>query len=117
MARTASTGAFTSSTEPSMSSTARFAAEPERHAREHTAKLMDPKVRNIFGDASEPLSDFGLSPRKTVKPNLEVKSTAVVKGKATRKARGTMGPKKKKAIKGTVPQAPASPSATPKPTP
>ncbi len=75
------------------------------------------QVRNIFGDASEPLSDFGLSPKKTAKLTLEKKTAAVTQGKATRKARGTVGPKKKKAIKGTVPQTPASTTAAPKTTP
>ena len=61
------------------------------------------QIRNIFGDASEPLSDFGMTPRKAKKPNLETKTAAVAKTKATRKARGTMGPKRRKSIKGTVP--------------
>jgi hypothetical protein len=61
------------------------------------------QIRNLYGNASEPLSDFGMSPRKVAKPKLATKVVAVDKAKATRKARGTLGPKKRKSIKGTVP--------------
>jgi hypothetical protein len=79
------------------------------------------QIRNIFGDASEPLADFGMNPRKVTKPNLDTKTAAVVKNKATRKARGTMGSKKRRSIKGTVPATTTAstqvpPAATPKAT-
>jgi hypothetical protein len=77
------------------------------------------QIRNIFGNASEPLSDFGMAPPKVTKPDLETKTAAVEKIKATRKARGTMGSKKRKSIKGTVPAtttttSSVTPQATPK---
>jgi hypothetical protein len=74
------------------------------------------QVRNLFGDASEPLSDFGLVPRKAPKPTLQTKSAAVTKSKATRKARGTLGPKARRSIKGTVAATTTTPAAPPKAT-
>jgi hypothetical protein len=62
----------------------------------------------------ETLADFGLSPRKSTKKTLETKVTAVAKTVATRKARGTKGPKAKAKIKGTAPA--ASPTTKPAPT-
>ena len=57
-----------------------------------------------FGNASQTLADFGLSPRKERAPmTVEQKAAAAAKRKATRAARGTTGPKAKLAIKGTVP--------------
>jgi hypothetical protein len=73
-----------------------------------------------FGDASQTLADFGLAPRKAHTPlTVEQKAEVNAKREATRKARGTKGPKAKLAIKGTVtapaatPPAPAPASATP----
>jgi hypothetical protein len=74
-------------------------------------------LRARFGNTPDTLADFGLSARKTKAPlTAEAKAVAVVKRAATRKARHTMSPRKKKAIKGKVaatlvvtPEAPAPP--------
>jgi hypothetical protein len=60
------------------------------------------------------LADFGLKPRKSTKRTLETKVTAVAKTEATRKARGTKGPKAKAKIKGSVPT--GAPATKPGPT-
>jgi hypothetical protein len=59
-------------------------------------------------DASQKLADFGFSPRKVPTKNIAVKSEAIVQGKATRAARGTLGSKQKTKIKGTVPAVPSN---------
>ena len=86
-------------------------------------------VRNIvtakFGEDGAELLQFGLEPRKPPKKSAETKAEAVVKMRATRQARGTMGKDQKKDIHGTVPAAPAAgdavsagaPAATPTPGP
>jgi len=61
-----------------------------------------------FGDttnAADTLADFGYQPRKPRSKNVATKNTTAQKALATRKARGTIGPVAKKAIKGTVPSA------------
>src|SRR5260370_27679020 len=70
-----------------------------------------------FAGSIDALADFGLAPRKQRVVTPEKKAPAAAKAKATRIARHTVGPKKKLAIKGTVPQAaPAtSPAAAPAP--
>ena len=79
-------------------------------------------LRAIHGTATQTLADYGLAPTKAPKPlTVEAKSAKVALNKATRKARGTVGPKKRLAIKGTVPatteQLPVLPAAAPaKPT-
>jgi len=74
-----------------------------------------------FAGHLDTLADFGLTARakRVVTPG--EKLATVIKAKATRVARHTMGPKQKAAIKGTVtPTAPATaapPAPTPTPTP
>jgi hypothetical protein len=68
------------------------------------------QVRNIFGETSEVLADFGMSPAKTTKPKPATQVSAAAKRVATRKARSTMGKKQKKAVKG----APATPQTATK---
>jgi hypothetical protein len=63
-------------------------------------------VRNIFGDQSEMLSDFGIAARTRSKPTVETQAAAVQKRLATREARHTLGPKQKAAIKGAPVPAP-----------
>jgi hypothetical protein len=67
---------------------------------------------NVFGSSSEVLGDFGFPFNRTSKAKPATKVAAAVKARATRKARGTMGSKQKKAIKGATPASP-SPAATP----
>jgi hypothetical protein len=82
-------------------------------------------IKVTFGNQPDVLSDFGLAPRKVpTPPTAEQKAVAAAKRLATRKARGTMGPKAKKGVKGNVTatlvvtpaapaEAPAQPAATP----
>jgi LPS O-antigen subunit length determinant protein (WzzB/FepE family) len=71
-----------------------------------------------FGNASQTLADFGLSPRKARAPMTAAqKAAAAAKRKATRAARGTTGPKAKLAIKGTVTAPAETPPAAPATTP
>jgi hypothetical protein len=81
-------------------------------------------IHATFSDASAPLGDFGLQPRKVRQPlATDKRVVAAAKVKATRAARGTTSKKKKLAVKGDVTgvimtpvthasPAPASPSAT-----
>jgi hypothetical protein len=82
-------------------------------------------VKLTFKAEPEVLVDFGLAPRKARKPLTAAQQAAAnAKAAATRKARGTVGPVKKKAVKGNVegvtitattsitePASPAAPSA------
>jgi len=56
-----------------------------------------------FGATSSKLADFGFTPKKVTVLTPAQKAAAAAKRAATRKARGTVGPKAKLAIKGTVP--------------
>jgi len=80
-------------------------------------------VLGMFQEAPDTLAIFGMTAPKARKTTVATKATAVAKNKATRTARGTVGPKKKLAITGTVPAtttgtapAPATPATTPAPT-
>jgi len=75
-------------------------------------------VISLYGDtqnAASTLADFGYTPRKPRSTSVAVKALAADKARATRKARGTMGDKQKKDVKGTVatPPAPGAPTANP----
>jgi hypothetical protein len=81
-------------------------------------------VIGLFGADSSKLPDFGFTPRKKAVLTPDQKVAAAAKRAATRKARGTVGPKAKLAIKGTVPStttatpaAPAAPAVTTPATP
>jgi hypothetical protein len=70
-------------------------------------------VKATFGASPDALADFGLKPRKTRTPlTIDQLATAAAKRAATRAARHTMGPKQKKAVKGTI-----TTIVTPQPTP
>ncbi len=72
-------------------------------------------VRASFGAQPEALVDFGLAPRKARLPlTTEQKAVALAKRKATRAARGTLGKKQKKAVKGNVTGVVVSPVTSPK---
>jgi hypothetical protein len=61
------------------------------------------QLLTMFNTAAEKLADFGLQPSKARAPlTSEKKAAAALKRKATRTARGTVGKKKKLAIKGDV---------------
>ncbi len=88
-------------------------------------------IRVMFGNDTAALADFGLTPRKAPAPKTtEEKAAAAAKRAATRTARGTKGPKARKAIHGNVtaslvvtpaappamvPAAPATPAPAPAP--
>jgi len=55
-----------------------------------------------YGKTSALLSQLGFTPAKAKKTTAAIKAVAVLKVKATRKARNTMGKKQKLVIKGTV---------------
>ncbi len=59
-------------------------------------------VIGSFGAASSKLADFGFTPRKVVVLTPAQKAAAAAKRAATRKARGTMGPKAKLKITGAT---------------
>ena len=58
-------------------------------------------VLNRFGVDSAEALEFGFSPRKKAEVSAADRANAVLLGHATRKARGTMGKKKRLKIKGT----------------
>ena len=66
-------------------------------------------VATTFGPKSQQAIDFGYARKPPAKPTVSVKATAQTKAKATRTARGVVGPKQRKKI--TAPLA-----ATPAPT-
>jgi hypothetical protein len=73
-------------------------------------------VLATFGDTQDAVSvlaDFGLTPRTRKKPSAATVVEAQGKAEATRKARGTVGPKKKEQIKGQPATSPASTGTTP----
>ena len=60
-------------------------------------------VIGLLGDESSDLVKFGFKPRKQHTATVEEKALAVARGKATRDARGTVGPRAKEAIHGDPP--------------
>jgi len=83
-------------------------------------------IQARFGEDGAQLLDFGYQPRKASTTSATTKAAAVVKGKATRQARGTKGRVQRQAIKGDVvgvvmtpvtatPAMPAAAPATPEP--
>jgi len=73
-------------------------------------------VISAFGATSQQLSDFGFTPRKVTVLTPEQKAAAATKRAATRKARGTLGPKAKLKVTGTTAAAStASTAAAPAP--
>ncbi len=69
----------------------------------------------MFAGSIDALADFGLKPRKARVVTPEQKQVAALKAKATRAARGTMGSKQKKAVKGSVAGVLVTPIIAPKP--
>jgi hypothetical protein len=61
------------------------------------------QLLGMFSNAAQTLADFGVQPPKARTPlTSEKKAAAAAKRKATRQARGTVGKKKKLAVKGDV---------------
>ncbi len=90
---------------------ARDSAEATRQA---TDKGLKAWVTAAFGPESQEALEFGFRPTKVTEKSAETKATAVLKLRATRKARNTMGKRQKEDIKGTIvaPAAPAVPAVT-----
>ena len=88
--------------------------QQERNARAKlgpTLRQFKSLVLGSFGDTQdsvEALADFGFSPRKSPKVTVATKAEAQVQSKATREARGTVGPKQKAKIKGAPQGKPAT---------
>ncbi len=59
-------------------------------------------VRATFSNSPDVLADFGLTKKARTPLTVDQKAAAVAKREATRAARGTMGSKQKKTVKGTV---------------
>jgi hypothetical protein len=89
---------------------------------------VDPVIRDLrrfllasFSTAPQTLAEFGLEPPKARKPRTGAENAAAAaKAEATRKARGTVGSKKKLTIKGNVTGVlvtPVTEPATPSPSP
>jgi hypothetical protein len=77
--------------------------------------LLKPYLKVRLGKSNPALqSEFGIEPAKQPHRTVAVKSTAIAKGKATRTARHTMGPKQRKGVTGAV-AAPPAPPAEPAP--
>jgi hypothetical protein len=55
-----------------------------------------------FSRSPDVLATFGLAPRKTTTPTVQTLAAAAAKREATRKARGTMGSRQRRAVKGAV---------------
>ncbi|MDP9001197.1 MAG: hypothetical protein M3O46_13935 [Myxococcota bacterium] len=95
------------------------AVKADRDERARTAALVQSFrriVQGMFAQSPDTLAVFGLTPLKVAKKKVDVKAAAVVKSKATRKARNTVGKKAKLLIKGAPPAnklAPTTPPETP----
>jgi hypothetical protein len=77
-------------------------------ARMEADRALKAWVRGEFGVESTEANDFGFPAPKKAVLTVEQKVLAVERGRATRKARGTMGRRQKEGIRGVV-EAPASP--------
>jgi hypothetical protein len=87
---------------------ARRQADAARRVHDDALKAW---VLHRFGPSSSVTHDFGYAQRPRSEPSAQAKADAVRLNKATRKARGTLGPKQKLQIKGTRDDAPdASPA-------
>jgi hypothetical protein len=94
------------------------AVKANRDKRAQTATFVSSfkrMVLGMFSQSPDTLADFGLKAPKAVKKTVAVKATALVKTKATRAARNTMGSVQKKKVKGTAPSASTGSTPTPQP--
>jgi hypothetical protein len=86
--------------------TARDKVQAEREANPSLVAFMNALeafIRLMFSADTAALADFGLPPRKQRAPQTAAqKAVAAARRKATREARGTIGPKAKQAIKGNI---------------
>jgi len=83
--------------------TAKVAAErAEAQALGSFVDALVAYVKATFGGQPQVLADFGIVPKVRAQLTVEQKAAAAAKRAATREARGTKGPKQKKAVKGDV---------------
>jgi hypothetical protein len=82
-----------------------------RTVRANVAKRVQPIeralerfLRAVYGADSAKLLTFGVKPERPRKVTIQTKADAVEKGRATRKARGTMGKKQRLKIKAKLPE-------------
>ena len=89
----------------------------KQQAAKATAVAYMPEIKSyigiMYGKTSEQYATFGFAAQQPVKATAAVKAAAVEKRNATRVARGTLGKRARKAIKGVV-ETPAT--AAPAPT-
>jgi hypothetical protein len=81
--------------------------------RVETDRALKAWVRGEFGQESVEANDFGFPAPKKPTMTAEQKALAVERGRATRKARGTMGSRQKEAIRGVLAAPPAVPPSAP----
>jgi hypothetical protein len=89
------------------------AVQAERDLEDKTKPLVSALKQSLlasFAGDIDTLAKFGLTPRRQHVPTPDEKVAAAAKGKATRAARHTLGPKQRASIKGTVPTSPPTPS-------
>ena len=78
---------------------ARVQAEQQRKAADESLRSW---VLITYGPESQEAHDFGFVPKVRATVSTDTRATAVALGKATRKARGTMGKKARLKVKGTL---------------
>ena len=90
-----------------------LAAIAAYHTLDQQSALVTRDLRNFviaaFGADSEKLQHFGFSAPKKAQLSDEAMRAAVLKRLATRKARGTLGPRQKAAITGATPHTKETP--------
>jgi hypothetical protein len=92
------------------------AVKADRDKRAQSAALLSSfrrMIQGMYTQSPDTLAAFGLKAPRAGKKTVETKATALVKGKATRALRHTLGAKQKKAIKGTAPTATSGPAPVP----
>jgi hypothetical protein len=80
-------------------------------ARMEADRALKAWVRGEFGVESTEANDFGFPAPKKPAMTVDQKALAVARGKATRKARRTMGKRQKEEIRGTIAATGDAPSA------
>jgi hypothetical protein len=82
-------------------------------ARMEADRALKAWARGEFGVESTEVNDFGFPVPKKAVLTVEQKALAVERGRATRKARGTMGRRQKEPIRGAVPPPESAPRVAP----
>jgi hypothetical protein len=77
-----------------------LAVRSQRKQIQKVLLALESYVDNLFGSDPGKLGDFGFTPKQSGVVSTRTRALAIVKGKATRAARHTMGSKQKAAITG-----------------